>query len=130
MPAGAEPPTGREVRANGVDVRVEILRYRKLRLNSNGGRVYELILMVTTPSGGNFVLQVGNPVPPEAVSLVVPGQQLPAKLLERDRRALLIDWSAALAELQSDSEQLSATPPDADGRADHPGEPEGSTPVS
>lgn len=96
-------PTGREIRTHGVDVRVEIMRYRKLRLSSDKGRIYELVLIVRPPHGGNFLLQVGNPVPDEAVSLVVPGRELPAKLLERDMRALLIDWAGALAELSDES---------------------------
>jgi hypothetical protein len=121
-----EPPTGREIRAEGVDARVEIMRYRKLRLNSNAGRVYEFILIVMPPEGGNFLLQVGNSVPADAVRLVVPGRNLPAKLLERDRRAVLIDWPAALAEDLVAEQQGRAQPGDVgDG-----GKPEGSTSVS
>jgi hypothetical protein len=113
-------PTGREVRTQGVDVRVEIMRYRKLRLSSDAGRVYEFMLIVKPPNGANFLLEVGNPVPTDAVGLVVPGQELPAKLLERDRRALLIDWEAALAAATDRLAEAPSPPSEA-------GDPEGST---
>lgn len=96
--SGYTPPTARQVVTAGVDVRAVILRFRKLNLRTDTGRIYEFIFLVKPPSAGNFLLQVGNPVPPEAVPLIVPGRELPAKLHKRDRRALVVDWVAAIAE--------------------------------
>ena len=93
------PPSAREVRTEGIDVRVVILRFRKFHLRTDTGRIYEFIVLVKPPTGDNFVLQIGSPVPTEAQALIVPYLELPAKLHRHDQRALIIDWPAALSEV-------------------------------
>jgi hypothetical protein len=100
------PPSAKEVRTEGIDVRVVILRFRKFHLRTDTGRIYEFIVLVRPPTGGNFVLQIGSPVPTEAQALIEPYLDLPAKLHRRDQRALIIDWAAALSEAPSE-----VTPP-------------------
>jgi len=47
-------------------------------------------------------VQVGNPVPADAVPLVYPGNTVPAKRMpDGADHALVIDWDAALAEVEA-----------------------------
>jgi hypothetical protein len=58
----------------------------------------ELLLTVPGDGQGPRHVQVANPAPPEALLLVYPGSNVPAKVLAAEPDGVVIDWAAALAE--------------------------------
>jgi hypothetical protein len=68
--------------------------------NPTGDDMYALALTIMAPGLAPYQIQVGNPVPAPALPLLYPGKSVPAKRMpEGDEREVVIDWSAALAEL-------------------------------
>ena len=62
--------------------------------------MYAFVLTVLAGGRPPYQIQVGNPVPTEAIPLLYPGNTVPAKRMpDGDDRELLIDWDAALAQL-------------------------------
>lgn len=60
--------------------------------------MYAFMLTIIVPAKAPYQIQVGNPVPPEAVPLVFPGSRLPARYLPGGiPEEVVIDWQAALA---------------------------------
>jgi hypothetical protein len=67
--------------------------------NPRGDDMYAFTLTVLAGDRVPFQIQVGNPVPSNAVPLIYPGNNLPAKRLpDGDDRELVIDWDEALAQ--------------------------------
>jgi hypothetical protein len=65
---------------------------------STGQDATGLVLSVTVVGCAPYQAQVGLYVPPEAVTLLNLGADLPAKALPAQTDAVAIDWAAALAD--------------------------------
>jgi hypothetical protein len=104
MASGGDSNTGSaaKILAEGVPCKVVIVQSQPLGMRSSTGKdMYAFLLTVLADDRPPFQIQVGNPVPAEAVPLVYPGNTVPAKRMpEGDDRELVIDWDAALARLQ------------------------------
>ena len=102
-----EPPTitmkregtsAAEVLATGTAVRAVIVQSQPLGMkNPEGLDVYAFQLTVMPEGQMPYQIQVGNAVPAEAVPLLYPGSNVPAKVLPGQPNAVAIDWQAALA---------------------------------
>jgi hypothetical protein len=61
--------------------------------------MYALLLTVLADGAAPYQVPVGNPVPPEAVPLLYPGNNVPAKRLpSRGEKYIVVDWEAAVAQ--------------------------------
>jgi len=66
--------------------------------------MYAFILTVMAEGRSPHQIQVGNPVPAAALPLLYPGNTVPAKRMPNgDDRELVIDWQAALAQVETAS---------------------------
>jgi len=111
----AEPPsvrlaqtpgriTAQELLAQGSSCEVVIIQFEPLGVKSSvsGLDMYAFMLTVMAPGTAPYQIQVGNPVPPEAVPLLFPGSRLPAKYLPGAApENVVIDWGAALSSFQN-----------------------------
>ena len=111
---GEEPPTvtmaatgdaktgsAAEIMATGIDCRAVIVQSQPLgtRSPTSGFDMYAFVLTVMLDGRPPYQVQVGNPVPPDAVPLLYPGNNVPAKTLpERGDQYIVIDWENALAQ--------------------------------
>jgi hypothetical protein len=103
-----EPPTvtitgqgasAADVLAGGTPVRAVIVQTNPLGMKNQAGvDVHAFVLTVLADGQAPRQVQVGNPVPPEAVPLLYPGCNVPAKFLPSEPDGVVIDWTAALAE--------------------------------
>jgi hypothetical protein len=66
--------------------------------NPHGVDMHAFVLTVMPDGQKPYQTKVGNPVPEEAVPLLFPGSNLPAKVLPEEPEGVVIDWDAALAE--------------------------------
>jgi hypothetical protein len=91
--------TAQEVLASGESCQAVIIQFEPLGVKSSisGLDMYAFMLTVMVPGQAPYQIQVGNPVPPEAVPLLYPGSSLPAKVLMGRPNDLVIDWQAAIA---------------------------------
>ena len=104
-----EPPTVRIGRAEGERSAADVLRdgsrvtavvvqFQPLGMQSPEGiDLYAFVLNVTAPGQAPYQVQVGNPVPNEAVAFIAPGATLPAKVMADQPYGVVLDWAAALA---------------------------------
>jgi hypothetical protein len=103
-----EPPTvtikgegasAADVLAQGDSVRAVIVQTSPLGMKNQAGvDVHGFVLTVLADGQVPRQVQVGNPVPPEAIPLLYPGANVPAKVLAAEPEGVVIDWAAALAE--------------------------------
>jgi hypothetical protein len=107
---GEEPPTvtvsggdantgsAAEILATGESCRAVIVQSQPLgKRNAQGVDLYALLLTVMADGRAPFQVPVGNPVPPEAVPLLYPGNNVPAKYMpERGDNHIVVDWAAAV----------------------------------
>jgi hypothetical protein len=102
MAATGDPKTGSaaEILADGVDCRAVIVQSQPLGTrNQKGVDMYAFLLTVMLDGRAPYQVQVGNPVPADAVPLLYPGNNVPAKTLpERGDQYIVIDWENALAQ--------------------------------
>ena len=103
-PTVIAPPSGTsaaEILASGAPCRAVIVQSEDLgKKNQSGVAVYGFVLTVIVDGKAPYQIQVGNPVPPEAVPLLFNGSNVPAKVLSDNPNAVVIDWTAALAEYE------------------------------
>ena len=105
----SEPPTvtvkregggAAEVLARGLPVRAVIVQTQPLGMKNEEGVDLHAFLLTVLPEGkAPYQAKVGNPVPTEAVPLLYPGANLPAKVLPEEPDGVVIDWAGALAEI-------------------------------
>jgi hypothetical protein len=70
------------------------------RRNPAGVDLYAFSLTILAEGRPPYQTKLGMPVPPEAVPLLYPGNNVPAKRLpDREDHYVVIDWQAALAQL-------------------------------
>lgn len=102
MAASGDANTGSaaEILASGEDCRAVIVQAQPLGTrNPKGDDMYAFLFTVLTDSRAPYQVQVGNPVPANAVPLVYPGNNVPAKRLpDREDHYLVVDWAAALVQ--------------------------------
>jgi hypothetical protein len=89
-----------EILASGEACRAVIVESQPLgRKNQKGVDMYALLLTVLADGAAPYQVPVGNPVPPEAVPLLYPGNNVPAKRLpSRGEKYIVVDWEAAVAQ--------------------------------
>jgi len=87
----------------GVGCRAVIVQSQPMGMrNPAGNEMYAFVLTVMAEGRPPYQVQVGNPVPADAVPLVYPGNTVPAKRMpDGADHALVIDWDAALAEVEA-----------------------------
>jgi hypothetical protein len=102
MAASGDPKTGSaaEILADGIDCRAVIVQSQPLGTrNPKGVDMYAFLLTVMLDGRAPYQVQVGNPVPPDAVPLLYPGNNVPAKTLpDRGDQYIVIDWENALVQ--------------------------------
>jgi hypothetical protein len=105
VPTHASPLKAADVLAMGAPCRAVLLMSQALgQKNDQGLEVMALVFNVTVDSGETYQAQIGVPVPAEAMSLLYPKSDLPARALASWTRdpsppdLVTIDWDAAIAE--------------------------------
>lgn len=63
--------------------------------NHEGHDVHLFTLTVLPPGGDPYQVQVGNPLPVQALAHVFPGARVPVKIGAEGPQAIAIDWAAA-----------------------------------
>jgi len=105
--SSGDPNTGSAARIleQGVPCKAVIVQSQPLGMrNQKGDDMYAFILTVMAEGRSPYQIQVGNPVPAAALPLLYPGNSVPAKRMPNgDDRELVIDWQAALAQVETAS---------------------------
>jgi hypothetical protein len=102
MAASGDPNTASaaDILASGEDCRAVIVQSQPLGTkNQRGDDMFAFVLTVMADGRAPYQVQVGNPVPADAVPLIYPGNAVPAKRLpERGDQYIVINWAEALAQ--------------------------------
>jgi hypothetical protein len=99
MAAGSGQETAADILAKGSAARAVIVQSNPLGMkNPAGVDLYGFQLTVMVDGRAPYQIQVGNPVPPEAVPLLYPGSNVPAKAMPGSDNSVAIDWAAAIEE--------------------------------
>jgi hypothetical protein len=101
-PAQPQVNSAAEVLASGRPVRVAMLQceHYPVMKSAEGLDMYLFVLLVFSDGQPPYGVQVGNPVPPAAFRLLDPWRNVPARMLPAEPGRVVIDWAAALAELE------------------------------
>jgi hypothetical protein len=87
-----------DILANGTDCRAVIIESQDYNAKSpEGVEIYAFTLTVIVEGRAPYQITVGNPVPDEAIPLLYPGNNLPAKKGSGGDNEVVIDWKGALA---------------------------------
>lgn len=87
-----------DVLARGLDCTAVVVQCQELGMTSAAGLPIYAFALTVLPTGGKpYQIQIGNPVPADAIPLLYPGAQFPAKVLPEDANSVVIDFAAALA---------------------------------
>ena len=101
----ADPNTGSaaQILEYGVPCRAVIVQAQPMGMRSSSGKdMYAFVLTVTASGSSPYQVQVGNPVPADAVPLIYPGNTVPAKRMpDGADHDIVIDWDAALAQVEA-----------------------------
>jgi hypothetical protein len=89
-----------EILAYGEECRAVIVESQPLgRKNPKGVDMYALMLTVLADGVAPYQVPVGNPVPPNAVPLLYPGNNVPAKRMpSKGEKYIVVDWEKAIEE--------------------------------
>jgi hypothetical protein len=105
MASTGDPNTSSAARIleQGVPCKAVIVQSQPLGMrNPKGDDMYAFALTILTDGRPPYQIQVGNPVPADAVPLLYPGNTVPAKRMpDGDDREVVIDWQAALEQLST-----------------------------
>lgn len=97
-PARPQVGSAAEVLAVGQPARVALLQCEPYpQMQSAEGLdifIFTFLVAAQPPYG----VKIGNPVPPDALRLLSPWRELPAKVMPGQPHRVVIDWAAALAE--------------------------------
>ncbi len=103
MASTGDPNTGSAARIldEGVPCKAVIVQSQPLGMRSSAGKdMYAFALTILAEGRSPYQIQVGNPVPADAVPLIYPGNTVPAKRMPNgDDHEVVIDWDAALAQV-------------------------------
>ena len=99
----ANTSSAADVLENGEACRAVIVQSQPMGTRSQAGKdMYAFVLTVMADGTAPYQVQVGNPVPADAVPLLYPGNNVPAKRLpDRGDQYIVIDWDEALAQATS-----------------------------
>jgi hypothetical protein len=91
-----------QILEQGVPCKAVIVETQSLGMRGSTGKdIYAFTLTVMAEGRPPYQIQVGNPVPAEALPLLYPGSTVPAKRMpDGDDHEVVIDWDAALAQLE------------------------------
>lgn len=89
--------SGAEILATGLPCRAIVQSAQPLGFQKEGKDVWGIVLNAVAEGAAPFSARIGLGVPPEAVSLLFPGADLPAKYRSDVPDGVCIDWDAALA---------------------------------
>ncbi|HTW08632.1 MAG TPA: hypothetical protein VME46_14035 [Acidimicrobiales bacterium] len=97
--AGTAQGSAAALLASGTPCEAVIIQFETLGMkNQNNVDLYAFLLTVMPEGAAPYQIQVGNPVPPEALPLLYPGSKVPARFDPNGvKEAVAIDWAAALA---------------------------------
>lgn len=96
LPQAAANGSAAEILANGDPCRVIVQQFQPLGMTNPAGTPLYAFALTVVPEGGTaYQVQVGNPVPDEALAFLFPGSQLPAKVSPGEPNGIAIDWSGA-----------------------------------
>jgi hypothetical protein len=105
MASSGDPNTGSAARIleYGAPCKAVIVQSQPMGMRSSSGQdMYAFVLTVMADGRPPYQIQVGNPVPANAVPLVYPGSTVPAKRMpDGDEHEVVIDWDAALAQVEA-----------------------------
>lgn len=103
MAGAGDPNTGSAARIleYGVPCRAVIVQSQPMGMRSSTGKdMYAFVLTVMADGRPPYQIQVGNPVPADAIPLVYPGNTVPAKRMpDGADHEIVLDWDAALAQV-------------------------------
>jgi hypothetical protein len=101
----ADPNTGSaaQILEYGVPCRAVIVQSQPMGMRSSTGKdMYAFVLTVMASGKAPYQVQVGNPVPADALPLVYPGNTVPAKRMpDGADHDIVIDWDAALVQAEA-----------------------------
>jgi len=96
---GSGQATAADVLARGTPARAVIVQTQPLGVkNPHGVDMHAFVLTIMLDGQKPYQAKVGNPVPDDAVPLLYPGSNLPAKVLPEEPQGVVIDFKAALEE--------------------------------
>jgi hypothetical protein len=105
MASSGDPNTGSAARIleYGMPCQAVIVQSQPMGMRSSTGKdMYAFVLTVIAEGRPPYQVQVGNPVPADAVPLVYPGNTVPAKRMpDGPDHEIVIDWDAALAQVEA-----------------------------
>jgi hypothetical protein len=105
MASSGDPNTGSAARIleYGVPCKAVIVQSQPMGMRSSTGKdMYAFLLTVMVDGRAPYQVQVGNPVPADAVPLVYPGSTVPAKRMpDGEDHEIVIDWAAALSQVEA-----------------------------
>jgi len=95
------PGSAAEILEGGVPCRAVIVESLPLgRRTPERVNLFAFSLTILAECRAPYQTRLGMPVPPEAVPLLFPGNNVPAKRLpDRDDHYVMIDWAAALRQV-------------------------------
>jgi hypothetical protein len=87
----------------GVPCKAVIVQSQPMGMRSPSGLdMYAFVLTVMADGRAPYQVQVGNPVPADAVPLLYPGSTVPAKRIpDGDDHEIVVDWPAALSQVEA-----------------------------
>jgi hypothetical protein len=101
----ADPNTGSaaDILEHGEPCKAVIVQSQPMGMRSSTGKdMYAFVLTVMAHGRPPYQIQVGNPVPADAVPLIYPGNTVPAKRMPNGAdHEIVIDWDAALAQAEA-----------------------------
>jgi hypothetical protein len=99
VPQNRESPVkAAEILATGTPCRAIIQTSQPLGIKKDGHDVWGLVMNATSDTEPPIQVRIGIAIPNEAMALVFPGANLPAKRRADVQDGVAIDWDAALAE--------------------------------
>lgn len=97
-PNRESPVSGAEILATGTPCRAIVQSAQPLGFQKDGVDVWGIVLNAVVEGAAPVSARIGLGVPPEAVPLLFPGSNLPAKYRSDVADGVCIDWEAALTQ--------------------------------
>lgn len=96
LPNRTSPVSGAEILATGTPCRAIVQSAQPLGFEKDGNDVWGIVLNAVAEGGDTIQARIGIGVPSEAVPLLFPGADLPAKRRSDVEDGVCIDWDEAL----------------------------------